>query len=154
LKAILTALGKLSREYQIVLPLHPRTARYLENYGLSIDGRVKVTEPVSYLTMLALEANARVILTDSGGVQKEAYWLKVPCVTLRDRTEWVETVNEGWNTLAGADSDRICQAVHVALGPKDRPEPVRYGEADAAEKICRIVLDFVQGRHSVSTAQI
>jgi len=93
LKSILKALNEIGKKYPIILPLHPRTKKVMKIYNLSPDNhRVKLIEPVSYLNMLTLEKHARAILTDSGGVQKEAYWLNVPCLTLRDETEWVETV--------------------------------------------------------------
>jgi UDP-N-acetylglucosamine 2-epimerase len=89
-------------------------------------------EPVGYLDMVMLEESARMILTDSGGVQKEAYWLGVPCVTLRDETEWVETVQAGWNALSGADTRRIIELVESFVPPAERP-PL-YGEKGAAER--------------------
>jgi UDP-GlcNAc3NAcA epimerase len=92
-------------------------------------------EPVGYLDMVQLERHACAILTDSGGVQKEAYWLGVPCVTLRDETEWVETVAAGWNVLAGADAGRIVAAVRGLAPPAARP-PL-YGDGHAAERVVR-----------------
>lgn len=93
----------------IVFPLHPRTEKYLRSYGLyeKLQGKVKLIKPLGYLDFLKLENHARRILTDSGGIQKEAYILGVPCVTLRDNTEWVETVQDGWNVLAGVDKGTI-----------------------------------------------
>jgi len=123
----------------VVLPLHPRTVKYARNHGLEFANCVKVIQPVSYLEMVALENNARLILTDSGGVQKEAYWLSVPCVTLRDETEWVETVESGWNTLAGADKCRIIDSVrHYHTQPDENPESI-YGNGNAAKQICKIL---------------
>ena len=96
LKSILKALNEIGKDDPVVLPLHPRTKKMMKIYNLSPDiHRIKPIDPVSYLNMLTLEKHARAILTDSGGVQKEAYWLKVPCLTLRDETEWVETVKNG-----------------------------------------------------------
>ena len=112
LRGIVAALNALPGP--IALPLHPRTRKVLAQQGLALAAHVLVLEPVGYLDMLALEMNARLILTDSGGVQKEAYFLAVPCVTLRDETEWVETVEAGWNTLAGAETQRILAAASAS----------------------------------------
>ena len=127
----------------VILPLHPRTVACVEKYGLEFDSNVNIIQPVSYLEMVVLESNARIILTDSGGVQKEACWLGVPCITLRDETEWVETVESGWNTLTGADKDRIIKAV-VRTGklPVVNPRLI-YGNGDAAERMAGILVNFV-----------
>jgi UDP-N-acetylglucosamine 2-epimerase len=87
--------------------------------------------------MLCLEHNAKVILTDSGGIQKEAYWLKVPCVTLRDETEWVETLKTGWNQIAGTNVDLIAAAINREQPNGDRPQ--LYGSGDAAKKIIGVI---------------
>ncbi|MFC1634693.1 non-hydrolyzing UDP-N-acetylglucosamine 2-epimerase [Planctomycetota bacterium] len=123
----------------VVLPLHPRTVKYARKHSLEFAHYVKVIQPVSYLEMVALENNARLILTDSGGVQKEAYWLSVPCITLRDETEWVETVESGWNILAGADKHHIINSVRHGHRQRDvAPESV-YGNGSAANQICGIL---------------
>jgi len=133
LKSILSALARISREIcPVVLPLHPRTRKYIENLGISTDGIV-VCEPVSYMDMLLLEHRARMILTDSGGVQKEAYFAGVPCITLRDETEWVETLENGCNTLTGADAERIITAARNAK--KAGPWISLYGSGDAGRRI-------------------
>jgi len=138
---IVEALGRVDRP--VVLPMHPRTRKTL---GRSLDGvaeAVRIIEPVAYLDMLTLERGARIILTDSGGVQKEAYWLAVPCVTLRDETEWVELIAAGCNRLGGADAERIVEAVSAwesvdcAL-PPDRPQDL-YGDGKAAERIVELL---------------
>jgi UDP-N-acetylglucosamine 2-epimerase len=108
LSSIFEGLSRL--EIPVVLPLHPRTARWIER--LRVAPNVRVVEPVGYLQMLRLVAGARVVLTDSGGLQKEALWLGTPCVTLRAETEWVETLDGGWNQLVDVDPDRIEDAVH------------------------------------------
>jgi len=140
LRNILTAFTEIGES--VVIPLHPRTRQKIKEIGLDISqslGRVdsKFTiknlmfiEPVGYLDMLMLEQSARMILTDSGGIQKEAYWLGVPCVTLRDETEWVETVQAGWNVLAGADTEQILQSVRSFTPPTIRP--AIYGDGRAA----------------------
>lgn len=139
---IFEALNEIAtKDCPVVLPLHPRTVKYAQKHGLDLTNHVKVMQPISYLEMLVLENNARLILTDSGGVQKEAYWLSVPCITLRDETEWVETVESGWNILSGADKHRIVNGVRCSskLRPVS-PESV-YGNGDAANQICDVLQD-------------
>jgi len=131
MRAILEAFGRIPA--RIVFPLHPRTRKLLAQFGLSPPPNVSLIEPVGYLEMLALEENANCILTDSGGIQKEAYLLGVRCITLRDETEWVETVEAGWNTLAGANTDRVCNA-YESWFPKGN-RVLLYGDGHAAEKI-------------------
>jgi UDP-N-acetylglucosamine 2-epimerase len=114
----------------VVLPLHPRTRSRLEG---DPPARIRMIDPVGYLDMLALEEAAEVIVTDSGGVQKEAYFLAKPCVTLRDTTEWTETVEAGWNVLAGWDSERIAEAMRTFRPNSKRPD--LFGNGRAAEKI-------------------
>jgi UDP-N-acetylglucosamine 2-epimerase len=127
--------GLEQSEQDVVLPLHPRTRSRLNE---ALPKRIRVVEPVGYVDMLALEAAAAVIATDSGGVQKEAYFLGKPCVTMRDTTEWTETVDAGWNVLVGADSKRIGEAMRAF-----RPEAVRpnlFGDGHAAEKISDLLV--------------
>ena len=131
MSSIATALNAL--EMPVIFPVHPRTRACLERYQLKWGKHVQIIEPVGYLDMLALERSAFRILTDSGGVQKEAYLQGVPCVTLREETEWVETVQTGWNILAGTHWQSILDAV---AAPK--PQPPKYnpfGEGDAAQRI-------------------
>jgi len=110
LREIASALDAIARDVcPVVWPIHPRTRKKLSEWGIALDA-VTCIEPVSYLDMLLLEGRARFILTDSGGVQKEAYFLKVPCITLRDETEWVETLANRCNTLTGAAKEKILQA--------------------------------------------
>jgi UDP-GlcNAc3NAcA epimerase len=115
----------------VILPMHPRTRAALMGTDIEVEPPVRIIEPVGYLDMLALEQAARMVLTDSGGVQKEAYLLGVPCVTLRDETEWTETLEGGWNVLAGADTERI-----LAAARRPRPEGVpapAFGDGHSAE---------------------
>jgi UDP-N-acetylglucosamine 2-epimerase len=117
----------------VVVPLHPRSRAALLGTDIEVEPPVRVIDPVGYLDMLALQQGARMVLTDSGGVQKEAYLLGVPCVTLRDETEWVETLEGGWNVLAGADAERI-----LAAARRPRPSgtpPAVFGDGHAAEKM-------------------
>jgi len=127
---------------QVVFPLHPRTRERLEAAGLTNElGDVKTTAPLGYLDFLQLARHARAVLTDSGGVQKEAYLLGVPCVTLRDTTEWVETVEAGWNVLADLDRDAAIAALERDP-PAERPE--LYGGGHAAERVCEVVAAYTQ----------
>ena len=138
LQAILQGLKAVSQDgLPVIFPIHPRTRKQMERLNLEANS-VRVMEPVSYLDMLLLEKNARVIFTDSGGVQKEAYWFKVPCVTLREETEWVETVEEGWNVLVGYEPERINSAVKLVKDGHDNRKP--YGDGQTAEKIVNILL--------------
>src|SRR5204863_455094 len=119
---------------QVVLPIHPRTRSRL---GEEAPPTIKVIDPVGYLDMLALEDAADRIVTDSGGVQKEAYFIGKPCITLRDSTEWTETVEAGWNVLVGADPRRIAEAVSSFQPSGARPG--LFGDGHAAEKIVNLL---------------
>jgi UDP-N-acetylglucosamine 2-epimerase len=134
LRNILSAFSQI--EEPVIFPVHPRTRNCLAafnsvNRKSQIDN-LKFIDPLGYLDMVRMEQSARMILTDSGGIQKEAYWLGVPCVTLRNETEWVETVKAGWNVLAGADCKRILKFVRSFVPPSNRP-PL-YGDGHAAAK--------------------
>jgi UDP-GlcNAc3NAcA epimerase len=137
LKSVLAALNEIGRDASVILPLHPRTQKMMKTYGLQLTGeRIRQIDPVSYLDMLCLEKNARAILTDSGGVQKEAYWFNVPCFTLREETEWVETVESGWNVLVGTETGRIVEEVTRRRGRKPSQKGTRlFGDGRASEKI-------------------
>ena len=131
-----------------LLPLHPRTAARLETAGLrgrlEAAPRVRLAPPLGYLDFLKLAMHARAILTDSGGVQKEAYLLGVPCVTLRESTEWVETVEAGWNTLVGLDRDAALAALERPGPPAERAE--LYGGGRAAERVCEVLAAYTPPR--------
>ena len=127
-------LGGLSRiDEPVVFPAHPRTRQTIAEAGLTVGGRVHLAEPLGYLDLAALASQARVIVTDSGGLQKEAYWYGVPCVTARPSTEWVDTVAVGANVLVDDDPDLLVDAVARARMPDERP-PL-YGDGRAAERI-------------------
>lgn len=137
MRKIVYALNKL--EMPVVFPVHPRTRACLERYGITFSKHVQSIEPVGYLDMLALEYAAYRVLTDSGGVQKEAFLLEVPCITLREETEWTETVATGWNVLAGNRWEAIIEAIGLP-----RPEPPQrnpFGEGDAALRIAHSLAD-------------
>ena len=144
LKSILSALKSIAKQMPVVLPLHPRTRKLIADYDLAAYLELlTIVEPLPFLDMVALEQSARLILTDSGGVQKEAFFYGVPCITMRDETEWVETVDLGWNNLVGADTDLICKAADKALAQLPRyTHSSPYGDGHAAEKIVSGVLAY------------
>jgi UDP-N-acetylglucosamine 2-epimerase len=135
LRALIEAFGRLGSP--CVLPLHPRTRKALAAAAIRPSPALRIAEPVVYLEMLALERNARAVLSDSGGVRREAYFLGVPCVTLREESEWPETLAGGWDVLAGADPERIIEAASRPR-PKDAPQAV-FGDGHAARKIVEIL---------------
>ncbi len=146
LAIIVDALVQVARSLPVIWPLHPRTRVALQRAGLM--GRlaargVVLIDPVGYLEMVELEKHGALIVTDSGGVQKEAYFYQVPCVTLRDETEWVELVESGWNRLAPpTDSILVATAIQNALGTRGRAVSP-YGDGDAANKIAsRLAADI------------
>src|SRR6185437_12391784 len=132
LRGLVGAVGETGR--RTVFPVHPRTRRVLETNGISLPPTVEPVAPLGYLEMLALVSRADVVLTDSGGLQKEAYWLRVPCVTLRANTEWVDTVAAGANRLVDpADPRALADAVTAARFPADAPQ--LYGDGHASERV-------------------
>lgn len=133
--AILSALGSLSM--RVIFPVHPRTRKIIREAGLSVSENVEMVEPVGHFDVLVLQENANCILTDSGGMQKEAYLLGVRCITLREETEWVETVQAGWNRLTGVDGAAIRDAFESWHPSTERP--ALYGNGHAASEICRIL---------------
>jgi UDP-N-acetylglucosamine 2-epimerase len=153
LLAALAQVGSATRP--VILPLHPRTANVIREAGIALPegGGLRAVEPLGYLDMLALVARAQIVLTDSGGLQKEAFFLGKPCVTLREETEWVETVSAGGNLVAGADADRIVACVGqwdraLASGiPGIEAAVTRdFGDGRAAEKIVAQTLEFLAPR--------
>jgi UDP-N-acetylglucosamine 2-epimerase len=126
----------------VIFPIHPRTAAAMTRFGLSFPINVKTIEPVNYQQMLVLERNARAVLTDSGGVQKEAYFLSTPCLTLRTETEWTETLATGWNQLVGLDPMKIKACLSLPH-PSNDPPPL-YGNGTAAKQIVEILTN-IQG---------
>ena len=141
LRSILKALNEIGRKVSVILPLHPRTKKIMKAYHLFPKSRwITWIEPVSYLDMLYLEKHAKAILTDSGGVQKEAYWFRIPCFTLRDETEWVETVKSGWNVLVGTELKRIVKEVGQ-WGKRGRVLKGNgaFGDGRASQKILQLL---------------
>jgi len=135
----------LSIDSKVILPLHPRTKKKLNSYGLlnklKTAHNIKLIEPVSYLEMLLLEKHASAIVTDSGGVQKEAYFVKVPCFTLRDETEWVETVETGWNKLVNPLKDNLAELIG-SFDTGNYKENL-YGDGKAGKKITQVIKEYL-----------
>lgn len=140
LKKIVKSFSKMN--YPVVFPLHPRTRKALATFGIPLDEPIHALDPVGYLDFLKLESEAAAILTDSGGVQKEAYWLHIPCITLREETEWVETVDDGWNTLVGTDTDLIVKMAH-GFRPTTHQRPL-FGDGTASKKIVEILEEYTR----------
>jgi len=144
LKNIFNALGKLKQE--IIFPLHPRTRKFLKKHKVRVANNIKMLKPVSYKKMIELEKNASVIITDSGGVQKEALILNVPCVTLRNETEWVETIKSNANCIAGADTKKISTLINKMARQKLKINPEKfYGNGFAHRKIAEIIKKELKG---------
>lgn len=140
LREIVSGLNMLSSELPVVLPLHPRTRKIMEEQSIQTAPTVIVCAPLPFLDMVQLEQSSRLIVTDSGGVQKEAYFYGVPCITMRDETEWVETVHAGWNLLAGADASRIANAANRLLERELGAQMPLYGDGQAARRIVERLL--------------
>jgi UDP-GlcNAc3NAcA epimerase len=136
LREILLALCELDE--QVIFPVHPRTRHAMERLNWSTPDHVLCTQPLTYFDMLMLVKYARLLLTDSGGLQKEAFFLRTPCVTIRRETEWVETIQAGWNTLVGADRNRIIWAVKHFEPSQEYPQGL-YGDGRTSERIVQIL---------------
>ena len=128
----------------VVFPVHPRTRSRIQEEGLALGEHVRLIEPLSYLELASLASQARVIVTDSGGLQKEAYWYGVPCVTVRPSTEWVDTVAVGANVLVDDDPEALANAVASAALPRNRP--VLYGDGHASERIAQVLAATIPSR--------
>jgi UDP-GlcNAc3NAcA epimerase len=135
LKNIIEALNE--SEVEAVLPLHPRTKKYMDSYGLKLGSKIKVIDPIGYLDMISLENHSKKIVTDSGGVQKEAFFMKKPCITMRDETEWKETVENGWNIIVGTDKNKIIDGISNFV-PNNVQDSI-FGDGKAASKISQII---------------
>lgn len=142
LKRIFNSFSEIAKQIPVLLALHPRTKKLIEEYNIYVSDFIKIINPLPYLQMIQLESNAKLILTDSGGVQKEAFFVGTPCITLREETEWVETVEAGANILCGTDMEKIIDAyqrivdedfnINLSSNP--------YGDGKAAEKIVELLV--------------
>lgn len=121
----------------IILPLHPRTRKYIKDYNIKIGSNISVIEPVGYLEMISLEMHCEKIVTDSGGVQKEAFFMSKPCITMREQTEWVETVKNGWNIIVGTDTNKIVDEIQNFKPTAEKKDI--FGDGHSAEKIVDII---------------
>jgi UDP-GlcNAc3NAcA epimerase len=140
LKSIIDAINELEM-IDFIFPVHPRTRKILNENNLDLKKHIHPIEPVGYFDMLSYESACDAVLTDSGGVQKEAFFFKKPCITMRDTTEWVELVTSGWNTLVGADKHKIISAVQNMHVPSEYPN--LYGDGHSAKKIIDVLLDSI-----------
>jgi UDP-GlcNAc3NAcA epimerase len=134
--SLLEAMGQV--DIPMAFPVHPRTRANMEQFGIEFPRNVHGIDPLGYLDFMQLEANARMIITDSGGVQKEAYFVGVPCVTVRPETEWVETVNAGWNRLLWDNLDELGTTLSERWWPEQQPE--LYGDGNASAKIAELLV--------------
>jgi UDP-N-acetylglucosamine 2-epimerase len=143
------AAGLGSAEAPVVFPVHPRTGQALQNQGLDLGQypNILACPPLGYLDMVRLEQAARLVVTDSGGVQKEAYWAHTPCLTLRTDTEWVETIEAGWNRLVASDAQAIRQAIGAVSIPAAHPE--LYGDGHAAARMVQVMEDWLQDQEPI-----
>jgi UDP-GlcNAc3NAcA epimerase len=128
-------------EMRVIFPLHPRTRKSLETWGLTVPINVEVRDAVTYTEMLTLERDAVAVATDSGGVQREAYLWGVPCITMREETEWIETVSTGWNTLVGADAEQFRAAL---AKPRPTERPPIFGDGNAAKRIAELTVAHLE----------
>jgi len=136
LASIFSALSRVQET--VIFPAHPRTKIALMTGQVPVSSNVMMIDPIGYLDTLMLEKNSRMILTDSGGMQKEAYFFSIPCLTLRPETEWVETTVNGWNKLVGSNSDTIVEAIKSFQVPKVSPVPV-FGNGHASELLVKFL---------------
>lgn len=149
LREILQGLDIISSTCPVVLPVHPRTRKLIADYGLSTSDKVMLVDPLPFLDMVALEQAAYAIVTDSGGVQKEAFFYRVPCITLREETEWVETVELGWNQLVGASAEKIGSAFASLKIPQSQTT-APYGTGASAQLIVDCLLNHKLARPTTS----
>ena len=138
LNSIILALIELSNSIDVILPLHPRTKKIIQETGIKLEG-LKIVDPVGYLEMIWLIKSSELVMTDSGGLQKEAFFFKKPCITLRDETEWVELVDNGFNKLVGSDYNKIINAFYSNDFNSDYDLNL-YGQGEASKKIVRSLI--------------
>lgn len=143
LKRIISALIQLSNNIDVVFPVHPRTQKVIEQHKLlETQHGIKIIPPLGYIDMLSLQKNAKLIITDSGGMQKEAFFAKTPCLTIRDETEWHETLLEGWNVLVNVENDNIMDEIYKQLDfDITQKQSQNFGDGSAADKIIKAIVN-------------
>ena len=144
LKSIIEGLNRIAQDITIVMPLHPRTRKAMDAHGIAVE--FTVIEPVGYFDMIELTRHCRHVITDSGGLQKEAYFFRKGCVTLRDETEWVELVEHGYNILAGSSAERICEAHGEMMAANLQFEDDLYGDGNASHQIVNELRSTISSR--------
>lgn len=143
LQSILDGFSRISEP--IIFPIHPRTQKVLSDNHMRVAENICLIDPLGYVDFLQLESRAKAILTDSGGVQKEAYILGIPCITLREETEWIETVEEGWNTLVGTDPHLIAEKTSTFR--PEKKQKALFGDGTASKKIVHLLTQFIDSQN-------
>ena len=138
MKKICSIINKLAKNYELVFPIHPHTRKKIKEFGLKIDA--KLIEPVGYLNLMKNLGNSSMVITDSGGLQKEAYWMGKPCITLRESTEWIETIEENANFLFPLSKPFPFNKIEKILKSKFKPKNSLYGNGNASKRIVRILM--------------
>lgn len=142
LAAIFQALKEISMNQKVILPLHPRTIKKLKNFGIIPNSNIQILEPVGYFEMIWLLSNCSCVITDSGGLQKEAFFFKKPCITVREETEWVELIHNKVNFLTGSDTDKIIDAFDYIKGASIDFSMNLYGQGNTGSLIVKELIDF------------
>ena len=141
LENIFRALNEISKEFVVVLPLHPRTKKYIDKYKIDCS-KIKIINPVGYIQIIDLIKNSNLVITDSGGMQKEAYFFNKFCLTIRDETEWIELIKNGYNFLVGSNYSKIIESFNLLKTKSFEKSNVLYGNGDASKKIVKELLNF------------
>ena len=140
-KKIFNLIGNV--KYKVIFPMHPRTRKQIHKNKIKMPDNVCITKPISYFESLAFQMNAEFVITDSGGIQKESYILGTPCITIRDETEWTETLKNGFNKLVGVDTKKFMSAVDKCITLKLKPNDNLFGHGDASEKITKVIRKYL-----------
>jgi UDP-GlcNAc3NAcA epimerase len=141
LKKIFNLIGNI--KYKVIFPLHPRTKKQIKRNKIKLPENIFISKPISYFESLAYQKNADIVITDSGGMQKEAYIIGTPCITLRDETEWSETLTNGFNSIVGSNAKKFMAALEKCLTIKLKPDKNLFGHGDASEKITSVLQKFL-----------
>ena len=141
LENIFRALNEISKDTLVVLPLHPRTKKYIDKYNIDCSN-IKIINPVGYIQIIDLIKNSNLVITDSGGMQKEAYFFNKFCLTIRDETEWIELIKNGYNFLVGSNYSKIIESFNLLKTKNFEKSTALYGNGDASKKIVKELLSF------------